>query len=67
MFDGAELGEALAANPGDVEAALLAYENKLFPRSADSAEESGRNMKMFFDDNAPQGILELFSNFNAGK
>ena len=34
MFDGAELGKAIAANPGDVEAALLAYETDLFPRSA---------------------------------
>lgn len=30
MFDGAELAGALAANPGDIEAALLAYETELF-------------------------------------
>src|ERR1700678_1939808 len=33
MFDGAELGEAIAAHPGDIEAALAAYEEALFPRS----------------------------------
>ena len=33
MFDGAELGKAIAAHPGDIEAALTAYEETLFPRS----------------------------------
>jgi 2-polyprenyl-6-methoxyphenol hydroxylase-like FAD-dependent oxidoreductase len=37
MYDGAELARAIAANPGDVEAALLAYETDLFPRSASEA------------------------------
>ncbi|MFE4570960.1 FAD-dependent oxidoreductase [Paenibacillus chitinolyticus] len=31
MFDGAELGKAIAAHPEDVEAALSAYEEALFP------------------------------------
>ena len=31
MFDGAELGKAIAVNPGDVEAALLAYERDPLP------------------------------------
>ncbi|MEU7043175.1 NAD(P)/FAD-dependent oxidoreductase [Streptomyces varsoviensis] len=34
MLDGAALGRALAAHPGDVEAGLAAYERELFPRSA---------------------------------
>jgi 2-polyprenyl-6-methoxyphenol hydroxylase-like FAD-dependent oxidoreductase len=54
MYDGAELGKAIAANPGDVEAALVAYEKDLFPRSASAAAEADRNLKVFFDDNAPQ-------------
>ncbi|MDH6215229.1 FAD-dependent oxidoreductase [Streptomyces pseudovenezuelae] len=37
MQDGAELGQAVAAHPDDIEAALTAYEAALFPRSAAAA------------------------------
>ena len=37
MFDGAELGKAIVASPNDLEAALTAYEQDLFPRSAAEA------------------------------
>ncbi|MGW3291921.1 FAD-dependent oxidoreductase [Streptomyces sp. NPDC001002] len=37
MQDGAELGLAIAAHPDDIEAALTAYEDALFPRSATAA------------------------------
>lgn len=60
MYDGAELGKAIAANPGDVEAALIAYEEDLFPRSASAAAEADRNLKLFFNDNAPQSVVDLF-------
>jgi 2-polyprenyl-6-methoxyphenol hydroxylase-like FAD-dependent oxidoreductase len=61
MYDGAELGKAIAANPGDVEAALAAYEKDLFPRSASAAAEADRNLKLFFGDNAPQSVVDLFT------
>ena len=67
MYDGAELGKAIAANPGDVEAALLAYEKDLFPRSASAAAEADRNLKVFFDDNAPQSVVDLFTNYQSVK
>jgi 2-polyprenyl-6-methoxyphenol hydroxylase-like FAD-dependent oxidoreductase len=67
MYDGAELGKAIAANPGDVEAALLAYEKDLFPRSASAAAEADRNLKLFFDDNAPQSVVDLFTNYQPVK
>lgn len=38
MQDGAELGRALAEHPDDAEAALAAYEQALFPRSAAAAQ-----------------------------
>ncbi|MFE6840506.1 FAD-dependent oxidoreductase [Streptomyces sp. NPDC057705] len=37
MLDGAELGQALAAHPHDLEAALTAYEQVMFPRSSEIA------------------------------
>ena len=63
MYDGAELGKALAAQPGDVEAALIAYEKDLFPRSASAAAEADRNIKLFFNDDAPQSVVDLFTNY----
>ena len=61
LYDGAELGRAIAASPDDVEAALAAYECDLFPRSAHVAGETARNLATFFDDTAPRGVVELFS------
>jgi len=63
MYDGAELAKALAAHLNDIEAALIAYEKDLFPRSASAASEADRNLKLFFDDNAPQSVVDLFTNY----
>ena len=62
MYDGAELGTAIAAHPNDAEAAFLAYERDLFTRSASAAAESDRNLRLFFDDTSPQGVVDLFAN-----
>jgi 2-polyprenyl-6-methoxyphenol hydroxylase-like FAD-dependent oxidoreductase len=61
MFDGAELGRALAAHPGDVEAALAAYEGELFPRSTDESVEAARDFDLCFGAKAPQSMLDLFT------
>src|ERR1700723_2806615 len=67
MYDGAELGKAIAAHPGNVEAALIAYEKELFPRSASAAAEADRNIKLFFDENSPQSVVDLFANYQLVK
>jgi 2-polyprenyl-6-methoxyphenol hydroxylase-like FAD-dependent oxidoreductase len=67
MYDGAELGKAIAANPGDVEAALATYEKDLFPRSASAAAEASRNIKLFFDENSPQNVVDLFTSYQPAK
>jgi 2-polyprenyl-6-methoxyphenol hydroxylase-like FAD-dependent oxidoreductase len=61
MFDGAELGKAIAAHPDDVEAALAEYEQALFPRSEQFAAESDQNHKLMFGDDTPDGLLKLFT------
>lgn len=62
MFDGAELGKAIAANPGDLEAALLAYETDLFPRSASVAAEGAEGNFKLFGPDAPQNLVDFFTN-----
>ncbi|MFE2519955.1 FAD-dependent oxidoreductase [Streptomyces mirabilis] len=62
MYDGAELGKAIAAQPVDVEAALSEYEQPLFPRSAAAATEAADIFRLCcLDDNAPQGLINMFT------
>ncbi|MFF8423718.1 FAD-dependent oxidoreductase [Streptomyces sp. NPDC016566] len=61
LLDGAELGLALAAHPGDTEAALTAYEERMFPRAEFSASESARSAAMLFRADAPRGLLDMFA------
>ncbi|WP_249314398.1 FAD-dependent oxidoreductase [Pseudomonas fluorescens] len=66
MYDGALLAESIIAHPCDIEAALIAYEKELFPRSRQTAEETDNNLKLFFDENAPHSLIELFNRYQAG-
>jgi 2-polyprenyl-6-methoxyphenol hydroxylase-like FAD-dependent oxidoreductase len=61
MYDGAELGNALAAHPDDIEAALTAYEQDLFPRSAAAAAVSARVHAMCLDADAPYSLVDFFT------
>jgi 2-polyprenyl-6-methoxyphenol hydroxylase-like FAD-dependent oxidoreductase len=60
MYDGAQLGLAIAAHPGDVEAALTAYEQAMFPRSTASAEDAYVILDLCVGDRAPYGLVEFF-------
>ena len=60
MFDGAELANALAGNPDDIEAALAGYERDLFLRGTEAAQKSARNLDLFFNHTAPFGVAEIF-------
>jgi 2-polyprenyl-6-methoxyphenol hydroxylase-like FAD-dependent oxidoreductase len=66
MLDGARLAVALAAHPGDTEAALAAYEALLFPRSAAAAAESAENLIAAFAPGAPQGMLDAMAAHSPG-
>lgn len=61
MYDGAELAKVIVATRDDDETALAAYESDLFPRSADVAGQSARNLALFFGDAAPHSVVVLFS------
>ncbi|MFB0620341.1 FAD-dependent oxidoreductase [Streptomyces sp. AGS-58] len=63
MFDGAELALAIAAHPGDTEAALAAYEQALFPRSEASAAESNANLDTMFGE---RGLEQMVAFFTSG-
>ncbi|WP_327739792.1 FAD-dependent monooxygenase [Streptomyces nojiriensis] len=62
MYDGAELGKALAAHPGDVEAALTEYEQAMFPRSAEAATfEGGEVPGIDSEHNTAQGLIDMIT------
>jgi len=67
MYDGAELAKAIAVNTADIEAALLAYETDLFPRSASEAAEADRMQEVLFGDNSPQSLLDFFTSHQTTK
>ena len=67
MYDGAELGKALAANQDEIEAALLAYEKDLFLRSAAEAAEAERILNVCLGPNAPQSLLDFFTSHQPAK
>lgn len=60
LLDGARLGEAIAAQPGEITAALVAYEEELFPRSARSAAEAADGLAMVLGPAAPHGLAAFF-------
>ncbi|MEU9380570.1 FAD-dependent monooxygenase, partial [Streptomyces sp. NPDC048279] len=61
MHDGAELGRALAAHPGDPEAALAAYEPAMFSRGAEEAADATQLHELMFGDDAPHGLIAMFA------
>ena len=61
MFDGAELGKAIAAHPDDIEAALTAYEEALFPRSESEAADAYVILELCLGDRAPFGLIDFFT------
>ncbi|GGY79689.1 monooxygenase [Streptomyces olivaceoviridis] len=61
LYDGAELGKALAAHPGDTEAAFAEYERAMFPRGAEAAAEGAQLHELLFGADTPQGLFAAFT------
>jgi 2-polyprenyl-6-methoxyphenol hydroxylase-like FAD-dependent oxidoreductase len=64
MLDGAELGQAIAAHPGDPEAALADYEKAMFPRAAETAGAED-TYDLMLGDGAPDSWVAMMT--SAGK
>ncbi|WIV57287.1 FAD-dependent oxidoreductase [Amycolatopsis nalaikhensis] len=60
MLDGAELGQALAAHPDDVEAALAEYEQAMFVRAETPTDEAAL-LESLFGGEPPQHLLDLIA------
>jgi 2-polyprenyl-6-methoxyphenol hydroxylase-like FAD-dependent oxidoreductase len=65
MYDGAELGKAIAAHPGDIETALGIHEQAMFARSAAAAVDAHELIQMMLSDRAPYGLVEMFTAGNS--
>ncbi|WP_422932000.1 FAD-dependent oxidoreductase [Singulisphaera sp. PoT] len=61
MFDGAQLGRAIAAAPDDPESAVLAYETDLFPRSLSAAEEEARFSELRHNSDISRFVVDFFT------
>ena len=61
MFDGAELGKAIATHPGDVEAALAAYEQALFPRCESFYADAREILDLCLGEGAPYRLIDFFA------
>jgi 2-polyprenyl-6-methoxyphenol hydroxylase-like FAD-dependent oxidoreductase len=61
MLDGAELGAAIAARPDDIEAALVAFEEAMFPRSQAAGADSHKILALCLDDRAPFSLVDFFT------
>jgi len=67
MFDGAELAAAIAANPGDIEAALAGFEAAMFPRSQAAAADAHRILEIGLGEHAPFGLVDFFTRGLGGR
>jgi 2-polyprenyl-6-methoxyphenol hydroxylase-like FAD-dependent oxidoreductase len=61
MFDGAELGQAIAAHPDDTEAALAVYEKGMFPRTEAFSADAREILDLCLGDRAPFGLIDFLN------
>lgn len=67
MFDGAELGKAIARYPDDVEAALAAYEKELFARSDAFYADAHEILDLCLGERAPQSLVDFLGRHPEGQ
>ncbi|MEU8705008.1 NAD(P)/FAD-dependent oxidoreductase [Streptomyces sp. NPDC048565] len=60
LYDGAELGKAIAAHPDDIETALTEYEQAMFVRSA-AANAEAPDLHVMLGEGTPHTLLKAFT------
>lgn len=66
LYDGAELAQAIVAQPGNIDSALIAFERKMLPRSAESSIAGHQSFERTFGYNAPEYLRGLLSGADQG-
>ncbi|WP_224368893.1 FAD-dependent oxidoreductase [Hyalangium versicolor] len=61
MYDGSELGKAIAAHRNDFEAALTEYEEAMFVRGTKAAPEAAETFELCFGATAPHGLIAMLT------
>jgi hypothetical protein len=61
MYDGSELGEAIAKRCDDLGGALAEYEEAMFVRGAKAAPEAAATFELCFGETAPYGLIAMFT------
>ncbi|MQY22054.1 FAD-dependent oxidoreductase [Nocardia macrotermitis] len=61
LLDAADLAHALVRHPDNPEAALTEYEQILFARSAEEADEAARDFERCFGASTPESLLALLT------
>lgn len=66
MFDGAELGRAIAAHRNNFDAALPDFEEAMFTRSAAVAIEAHETLDLCLGEQSPYGLIDLIAGVTNG-
>ena len=61
MLEGAELAQAIVRHSGDVEAALAAFEERMFARAAAEAVDAHHMLDLCLGDGAPSAFLDMMA------
>ncbi|GHF79708.1 2-polyprenyl-6-methoxyphenol hydroxylase-like FAD-dependent oxidoreductase [Amycolatopsis bartoniae] len=59
LYDGAQLGKAIAASPDDIESAFSGFAAEMLPRSAASSREGYQSFEQTFGYNAPENLRKM--------
>lgn len=59
LYDGAQLGKAIAASPDDIESAFSGFAAEMLPRSAASSRDGYQSFEQTFGYNAPENLRNM--------